>query len=150
MPCKVLQASLINGVAVPTFALAGAVHWPIGLLMAAGGIVGGYGGAAIARRVNPVAVRLPAHDLANNLTCKVDNAQYPTRSYLGEAGWSDGAYAQLVSYSRRMDEGSTICAMAAWLGRTIRVEQERGAVEMPFMSIRAPNAVQYRGVCLSA
>jgi len=54
---------------------------------------------------------------------------------------------QLVSYSRRMDEGSTICAMASWLGRTRRVEQERGAVEMPFMSIRAPNAVQYRGVC---
>jgi len=53
----VLQASLINGVAVLTFALAGAVHWPIALLMAAGGIVGGYGGAALARRVNPVAVR---------------------------------------------------------------------------------------------
>ena len=54
---KVLQASLINGVAVLTFALAGAVQWPIALLMAAGGIVGGYGGAALARRVNPVAVR---------------------------------------------------------------------------------------------
>ena len=54
---KVLQASLVNGVAVLTFALAGAVQWPMALLMAAGGIVGGYGGAAIARRVNPVAVR---------------------------------------------------------------------------------------------
>ncbi|MFL5802389.1 MAG: sulfite exporter TauE/SafE family protein [Roseiflexaceae bacterium] len=54
---KVLQASLINGVAVLTFALAGAVQWPMALLMAAGGIVGGYGGAALARRVNPVAVR---------------------------------------------------------------------------------------------
>jgi uncharacterized protein len=53
----VLQASLINGVAVLTFALAGAVQWPIALLMAAGGIVGGYSGAALARRVNPVAVR---------------------------------------------------------------------------------------------
>jgi len=54
---KVLQASLVNGVAVLTFALAGAVQWPIALLMAAGGILGGYGGAAIARRVNPAAVR---------------------------------------------------------------------------------------------
>jgi uncharacterized membrane protein YfcA len=54
---KVLQASLINGVAVLTFALAGAVQWPIALLMAAGGIVGGYGGAALARRLNPIAVR---------------------------------------------------------------------------------------------
>jgi uncharacterized membrane protein YfcA len=54
---KVLQASLVNGIAVLTFALAGAVQWPLALLMAAGGILGGYGGAAIARRVNPVAVR---------------------------------------------------------------------------------------------
>jgi uncharacterized protein len=54
---KVLQASLINGVAVLTFALAGAVQWPIALLMAAGGVVRGYGRAVLARRVNPVAVR---------------------------------------------------------------------------------------------
>ncbi len=54
---KVLQASLINGVAVLTFALAGVVQWPIALLMAAGGIVGGYGGGALARRVKPIAVR---------------------------------------------------------------------------------------------
>src|SRR5262245_30979208 len=26
-------------------------------------------------------------------------------------------------------------------------EQERGAVEMPFVHVRAPNAVQYRDVC---
>lgn len=54
---KVLQASLVNGVAVLTFALAGAVLWPAALLMAAGGILGGYGGAALARRINPAAVR---------------------------------------------------------------------------------------------
>jgi uncharacterized protein len=54
---KVLQASLINGVAVLTFALAGAVQWPIALVMAAGRIVGGYGGAALARRINRIAVR---------------------------------------------------------------------------------------------
>lgn len=54
---KVLQASLVNGVAVLIFALAGAVQWPLALLMAVGGILGGYGGAAIARQINPAVVR---------------------------------------------------------------------------------------------
>jgi uncharacterized protein len=44
------------------------VHWPIALLMAAGGIVGGYGGAAIARRINPVAVRWVVIALSMSLT----------------------------------------------------------------------------------
>lgn len=65
---KVLQASLVNGIAVLTFALAGAVHWPIALLMAAGGILGGYGGAAIARRVNPIAVRWVVIAISVSLT----------------------------------------------------------------------------------
>lgn len=65
---KVLQASLVNGIAVLTFALAGAVHWPIALLMAAGGIVGGYSGAAIARRVNPAAVRWVVIAISVSLT----------------------------------------------------------------------------------
>src|SRR6266542_6461766 len=65
---KVLQASLVNSVAVLTFPLAGAVQWPIALLMAAGGIVGGYGGAAIARRVNPIAVRWVSIAISVSLT----------------------------------------------------------------------------------
>ncbi len=54
---KTLLATLINGIAVITFAVAGAVAWPHALLMAVGAIVGGYLGAAIARRVEPKWVR---------------------------------------------------------------------------------------------
>jgi uncharacterized membrane protein YfcA len=55
---KTLQASLVNGIAVAAFILAGIVDWPIALLMTAGAIAGGYGGAAIARQLNPAHVRL--------------------------------------------------------------------------------------------
>lgn len=54
---KTLLASCINGVAVLTFVLAGAVDWPEALLMVAGAIVGGYGAAASARRLDPALVR---------------------------------------------------------------------------------------------
>jgi len=55
---KTVLAALINGVAVVAFIMAGAVAWGPGLVMVAGGIAGGYAGAAIARRVSPSAVRL--------------------------------------------------------------------------------------------
>jgi hypothetical protein len=54
---KTLQASLVNGIAVFTFVVAGIVDWPIALAMTAGAIIGGYGGAAIARKVSPRLVR---------------------------------------------------------------------------------------------
>lgn len=54
---KTLLATLINGIAVFTFAIAGAVAWPQALIMAAGAILGGYLGAAIARKLNPRVVR---------------------------------------------------------------------------------------------
>lgn len=47
----------INGVAVVTFVAAGAVSWPPALVMLGGAVVGGYGGAAGARRLNPLLVR---------------------------------------------------------------------------------------------
>jgi uncharacterized protein len=49
--------TLINGVAVVAFVIAGAVRWAPGVFMIIGGITGGYSGAAIARRVNPKYVR---------------------------------------------------------------------------------------------
>ena len=55
---KTALATLINGIAVVTFAVARAVSWPEALLMAAGAIVGGYLGAALARRIKPRWVRL--------------------------------------------------------------------------------------------
>lgn len=54
---KAVLAIFINGVAAFTFAIAGAVFWPQALIMAAGSIAGGYGGAAFARRLNPLVVR---------------------------------------------------------------------------------------------
>jgi len=50
-------ALAINGVAAVYFVWAQMVYWPDVLLMAAGSILGGYGGAGIARRLGPVAVR---------------------------------------------------------------------------------------------
>jgi hypothetical protein len=47
----------INGVASVYFAASGTVDWPAALVMTAGQIAGGYGGAAVARRVPRGAVR---------------------------------------------------------------------------------------------
>ncbi|MBX5448915.1 sulfite exporter TauE/SafE family protein [Thermogemmatispora sp.] len=55
---KTLLAGLINGVAVVTFALAGAVFWPQALLMVVGAVIGGYGGAYYARKIDQRWVRL--------------------------------------------------------------------------------------------
>jgi uncharacterized protein len=55
---KTLLAACINGVAVVTFVLAGAVVWGPALVMIAGSLVGGYGGAAYARRLDPRVVRI--------------------------------------------------------------------------------------------
>jgi uncharacterized membrane protein YfcA len=54
---KTLLATCINGVAVVTFIIASAVVWPQALVMIAGGFVGGYGGAAVARKLDPLLVR---------------------------------------------------------------------------------------------
>jgi len=54
---KTLLATCINGVAVVTFIAAGAVAWPQALVMLVGAITGGYGGAHIARQLNPLLVR---------------------------------------------------------------------------------------------
>jgi uncharacterized membrane protein YfcA len=54
---KTVLGALINGVAVIAFILAGAVAWAPGVAMIAGGVTGGYAGAAVARRVDPKHVR---------------------------------------------------------------------------------------------
>jgi uncharacterized membrane protein YfcA len=65
---KTLQTALVNGVAVVTFAIAGVVQWPTALLMAVGAIAGGYGGAALARRVKPAYVRYLVIAISVSLT----------------------------------------------------------------------------------
>ena len=54
---KTLLASCINGIAVITFIVAGAVVWPQAVLMLAGAITGGYMGAASARKLDQRLVR---------------------------------------------------------------------------------------------
>ncbi len=50
-------ALCINAVAALIFAASGVVNWPVAIAMAAGGLVGGYGGAWLAQRVAQVWVR---------------------------------------------------------------------------------------------
>lgn len=50
---KTPLATIINVTAFVFFASRGLVVWPLAILMAAGSITGGYGGARLAKRVNP-------------------------------------------------------------------------------------------------
>jgi uncharacterized membrane protein YfcA len=54
---KTLFQTSINGVAVIYFILAGAIFWPQAVIMIVGAIVGGYGGASIARKLPQVYIR---------------------------------------------------------------------------------------------
>ncbi len=54
---KSVVGAAINGVASIAFVVAGAIDWRVGLVMAAGAVLGGFAGAAGARRVKPVIVR---------------------------------------------------------------------------------------------
>jgi uncharacterized membrane protein YfcA len=55
---KTLLTICINGVAVITFIIAGVVTWPQAVLMVIGAIIGGYGGAYYARKIEQKWVRL--------------------------------------------------------------------------------------------
>ena len=54
---KTLLAACINGVAVVIFVAKGVVEWPQAILMVLGAIIGGFGGAYFARKLNPLWVR---------------------------------------------------------------------------------------------
>lgn len=54
---KSLLAAAINGAAVVTFVVAGAVFWPQAILMILGSTVGGFGGASLAQQLDPRLVR---------------------------------------------------------------------------------------------
>jgi uncharacterized protein len=54
---KAILGVLINGAAVVAFIKGGAVAWTPGIVMIAGGTVGGYAGARLARKIAPVWVR---------------------------------------------------------------------------------------------
>ena len=54
---KTLLGVAINGLALVTFVLKGAIAWGPGLVMIGGAIIGGYFGAIIARMTHPRWVR---------------------------------------------------------------------------------------------
>jgi uncharacterized membrane protein YfcA len=54
---KVLLAGAINGIAAAYFVFARMVYWPYVLIMVAGALAGGYGGAGAARKAGAAAVR---------------------------------------------------------------------------------------------
>ncbi|APR84527.1 membrane protein, putative [Minicystis rosea] len=54
---KSVLAAAINAIAAVAFIVAGAVDYRVAGIMAAGAIVGGFAGAAMARKVKPVVVR---------------------------------------------------------------------------------------------
>ena len=54
---KTVLTACINGVAVIIFIFSHLVYWPETLLMIAGAIIGGYGGAYYARKIDPKLVR---------------------------------------------------------------------------------------------
>lgn len=54
---KNLLSAVINGVTIVTFVAAGAVNWPYTSLMMVAALVGGYGGARIARKIPPLWLR---------------------------------------------------------------------------------------------
>jgi uncharacterized membrane protein YfcA len=54
---KTLLGTLINGIAVVEFVRAGKVAWGPGVVMIVGAVIGGYAGAALARKVAPARVK---------------------------------------------------------------------------------------------
>jgi uncharacterized membrane protein YfcA len=54
---KTLLVSIVNGTALATFIFARMVVWPQALLMLVGALIGGYGGAWVAQKMNPQHVR---------------------------------------------------------------------------------------------
>ena len=54
---KTLLVSVVNGVAIVTFVVAKVIVWPQALLMIVGSLIGGYGGAYYAQKMNPAHVR---------------------------------------------------------------------------------------------
>ncbi len=66
---KTVLGATANLVAIVAFIWAGKVLWPQALLMAVGSIMGGYGGAHYARKVNPAVIRALVIFIGVGMTC---------------------------------------------------------------------------------
>ncbi len=65
---KILLAGVMNATAVVTFVVAGVVHWPQALMMAASSIFGGYAGAIYGKRLDPRHIKTGVVILGAGLT----------------------------------------------------------------------------------
>ncbi len=65
---RTVMVSAANGAAVLWFAAAGAVHWREALILGAAALLGGYGGAQLARRLDARVVRGATIALASAMT----------------------------------------------------------------------------------
>ena len=85
------------------FVVARAVRWAPGVVMIVGGILGGYAGAALARRVNPRYVRWLVLVIAWTMTGYFFWKTYFTR--LDRGGWTvwRPPSGQGVTHERRED-----------------------------------------------
>jgi uncharacterized membrane protein YfcA len=54
---KVVFGGSVNGIAAAYFIWARMVYWPYVVIMAVAAVVGGYGGAGVARKIGRTAVR---------------------------------------------------------------------------------------------
>jgi uncharacterized protein len=54
---KTVLVNVVNGVALTTFVISKVIVWPEAVVMIAGAVLGGYGGASMAQKVNPTYVR---------------------------------------------------------------------------------------------
>ncbi len=75
---KTVLAVCINGVAMLNFISSGAIYWSQGLLMVVGAVIGGYGGAYYAQKIDPKQVRKFVIVLAFGMT-----AYYFAKQYFG-------------------------------------------------------------------
>lgn len=67
-PAKVILAGSMNAVAVVFFIVAGAVRWRETLVMLAAAALGGYGGARLARHLNPHHIRTAVILISSGMT----------------------------------------------------------------------------------
>jgi len=65
---RTLMVSAANSVAILSFAIAGIVRWDAALLVGSGAIAGGYGGAWLGRRLDPMVVRAATLLLSTAIT----------------------------------------------------------------------------------
>ena len=65
---KTLLVACINGAAVVLFTLGGLVHWPSAFAMTIGATIGGYGGAAYGRRLDPRVLRIFVTGIGSAMT----------------------------------------------------------------------------------